>query len=80
MQKTIIFVFYSILKTKSKVLILHAEDDMLIPQDRSRDLVKLCNEKRPKQYPPVKLIEFHKRFGLGHAKIYTHQEVYPMIK
>ena len=72
--------FCSILKIKSKVLILHAEDDMLIPQDRSRDLVKLCDEKRPKDYPPVKLVEFHKRFGLGHGKIYSHKEVYPMIK
>ncbi|RNA44948.1 abhydrolase domain-containing 12B [Brachionus plicatilis] len=70
----------NILKTKSKILILHAEDDMLIPQDRSRDLIKICNQKRPQDYPPVKLVEFHKRFGLGHAKIYTHKELYPVIK
>lgn len=70
----------SILKINSKILILHAEDDWLIPQDRSRDLVKISNEKRPKNYPPVKLIELHKRFGLGHVKIYTHKEIYPIIK
>lgn len=68
------------MKAKSKILILHAEDDMLIPQDRSRDLMKICNQNRPKDYPPVKLVEFHKRFGLGHAKIYTHKELYPVIK
>ncbi|CAF0712806.1 unnamed protein product [Brachionus calyciflorus] len=70
----------NVLKSKTKFLILHAEDDMFIPQDRSRDLLKICNEKRPTDYPPVKLVEFHKRFGLGHGKIYTHKEIYPMIK
>ena len=59
---------------------MHADDDMFVPSDRSRELVQLCKEKRPENYPPVQLIEFHERFGLGHAKIYTHQELYPIIK
>ena len=61
-------------------MILHAEDDMLIPQDRSRDLLRVCAKSRPKNYPPVKLVELHKGFGLGHVKIYTHKEIYPLIK
>lgn len=68
------------LKTKSKILILHAEDDWLVPIDHSKDLTKFLKEKRFKKYPEVRLVEFHATFGLSHNKIYTHKEVYPLIK
>jgi hypothetical protein len=76
----IFFLDLSILKVNSKILILHAEDDWFVPSDRSRELVQICEEKRPKSYPPVKLVEFHKGLELGHAKIYTHKKLYPLIK
>lgn len=62
------------------MIIFHAEDDWLIPQDRSRDILKLSNSRRSKEYPPVKLIEYEKALGLGHNNIYTHQELYPLIR
>lgn len=70
----------NLMKTKSEILILHAEDDWLVPIDHSKDLVKYLDEKRSKKYPAVRLIEFHKDFGLSHNKIYMHKELYPLIK
>ena len=64
----------------AKILLIHAEDDWFVPVERSRELLKLCEEKRPKDYPPVKLIELDRRFGLGHVKIYSHKEIYPLVK
>ncbi len=70
----------SILKINSKILILHAADDWFIPKDHSLDLIKICKEKRPAEFPPVKLIEYHEDLMLGHNKIYLHEELYPAIK
>jgi hypothetical protein len=61
-------------------MIVHAEDDWFVPMDRSRELVKLCKEKRPETYPPVRLVELESKHGLGHVKIYTHKELYPIVK
>lgn len=70
----------NLIKTKSKILILHAEDDWLIPQDHSKELMKLLKEKRNKDYPEARLLEFHKGLSLGHNSIYTHKELYPYIR
>lgn len=79
MKECFLFCF-SLIQTKSKILILHSEDDWLIPQDHSRQLVKILTEKRDKSYPEVRLVEFHSGLGLGHNYIYTHKELYPVIK
>lgn len=71
---------FNIVRIKSKILILHAEDDWFIPQDRSRDLVEICRKERPNDYPPVKLVELHEKHGLGHCKIGSHAEIYPIVK
>ena len=92
------------LQVKSRVLIIHAEDDWFIPNDHSRgelimyfnidciiklnfkslfkkkELLKLCNEKRSRDYPPVKLVEIEKRPQLGHLKLYSHKEIIPTLK
>lgn len=65
---------------KSKILVFHAEDDMFVPIQHSRYLVEVANKKRPKDWPEVKFVEFKKELELGHGKIYTHQEIYPIIK
>lgn len=70
----------NLLQVKSKVLIVHAEDDWFIPQDHSRELLKLCQEKRPRDYPPVKLVEIEKKHQLGHLKLYSHKEIIPTLK
>lgn len=59
---------------------MHAEDDWLIPQDHSREIKKLLDEKRDKRYGEVRLLEFHSGLSLGHNSIYTHKELYPIIK
>ena len=70
----------NIVKISSKIMIIHAEDDWFVPQDRSRELKKICDEKRPKSYPSVKLVELHGSHGLGHCNIHTHKEMYPIVK
>lgn len=70
----------NILKINSKVLVLHAADDWFIPQDHSIDLVRHAKANRPKNFPPVSLMEFHSDLGLGHNEIYTHEELYPVVK
>lgn len=70
----------NILKINSKVLILHAADDWFIPQDHSIELVKHAKANRPKDFPPVKLMEFHSDLRLGHNEIYTHEELYPVVR
>lgn len=69
----------NIVKVKSKILILHAEDDWFIPIQHSVDLYKICKEKRPKGYPECKFVEFKKELGLGHFPS-VHTPVYKLIK
>ncbi len=69
----------SILKINAEILIMHAEDDWFIPQDHSKELYKICLEKRPKHYPKVTLVEYEKEHGLGHF-IHTHMPAYDLIK
>ena len=59
---------------------LHSEDDTIIPIYHSKELREICDRQRPKEYPPVTLVEFEKKHGLGHNNIYKHSEIYPMIK
>lgn len=69
-----------IVKTNAKILMLHSEDDTIIPIYHSKELREICDRQRPKEYPPVTLVEFEKKHGLGHNNIYKHSEIYPMIK
>ncbi len=68
------------MRIKSKILILHAQDDWFIPFDRSRELIEIAEQYRPREYPPVRLIELEKEHGFGHCLIYQHKEIYPVIK
>ena len=61
-------------------MIFHAEDDWLITQERSKELIEICRRKRPYHFPSVSLIELQKHHGLGHGKIFTHKEIYPIVK
>ena len=61
-------------------MLLHAEDDKFVPFSHSKQLIQICDKHRPKEYPPVKFVGFDKRHGLGHNSIYTHNEIYPIIK
>jgi predicted esterase len=69
-----------IVKTNAKILMLHSEDDSIIPIYHSRELKEICDRQRPRDYPPVRLVEFEKIHGLGHNNIYKYSEIYPMIK
>jgi homoserine acetyltransferase len=80
MSNVLLFAFVSILEIESKILIFHSEDDWLISRDRSRELVRICEEKRSKQYSPVSLIELHSDHRLGHSNIGSHNEIYPIVK
>jgi hypothetical protein len=67
------------LKINSKIIIFHAEDDWLIPQSHSIELLDIAQKHRPKEYPKVELVKFGKELGLGHFVSY-HMPVYNIIK
>jgi hypothetical protein len=69
----------NIVKIKSKILILHAEDDWFIPLQHSIDLYKICKDKRPKSYRECKFLDFKKELGLGHFPS-LHAPIYELIK
>jgi len=70
----------NILLIKSKILILHAEDDFLIPHDRGAELYKIAIQKRPKNFPEVTFMSIAANYSAGHCNIYKHEEIYPVIK
>ena len=69
----------NIVKVNTKIMIMHAEDDWFIPQQHSIHLYKVCQSQRPKNFPPVKLVELEKKLGLGHF-LHTHLPIYKLIK
>ena len=70
----------SIVKVKSKIMILHAEDDIIVSLEHSKELMESCDKERPKEYPPVKLVEISGDSGFGHSLLYLHDEIYPIVK
>ena len=70
----------SIIKINSKVQIFHSEDDAFVPVARAFDLLKIAENKRPKEFPKVELTVFKKELQLGHSNIHKHEEMYSIIK
>ena len=48
------------------VLVLHGEDDQIIPVRQGRALFELAKLNRPKNFPAIEYVEYEKRHGLGH--------------
>ena len=59
---------------------MHAEDDWFVPFKCSKKLIEISNKLRPKTLPPVKFLEFDKKYEYGHFLIYKHKELYPILK
>lgn len=65
---------------KSKILIIHAENDGIISVDHSKDLIKVLNEKRDQSYPQVRFVEIQTNMKLCHKRIFAKKEIFPIIK
>ena len=59
---------------------IHAEDDVLIPHERSLELLEIAKKYRPKDYPEIRLFSIHRIHEIGHAKLYLHDEAFPVVK
>lgn len=68
----------SILEINSKILIMHAEDDWLVPYYHSVQL-KEISKQRPRHFPEVKFVSFGKELGLGH-NLQSHSIIYSHIR
>ncbi|XP_011670006.2 lysophosphatidylserine lipase ABHD12 [Strongylocentrotus purpuratus] len=51
------------------ILILHAEDDWVVPHDLGKKLYDIALEKRPASAGPIKMISFGSEEGCGHKNI-----------
>nr|XP_054759028.1 lysophosphatidylserine lipase ABHD12-like isoform X1 [Lytechinus pictus] len=51
------------------ILILHAEDDWIVPHDLGRKLYDIAVEKRPASADPIQMVSFHSEEGCGHKNI-----------
>lgn len=64
---------------KSPVLILHAEDDMVVPYQLGRRLYNTAIQIRPKDAGPIKFVTFDKRLKYGHKYICRSPDLPPVI-
>ncbi|GFG36128.1 hypothetical protein Cfor_02396 [Coptotermes formosanus] len=64
---------------KSPVLILHAEDDMVVPYQLGRRLYNTAIQIRPKDAGPIKFVTFEKRHKYGHKYICRSPDLPPAI-
>lgn len=62
------------------VLILHAEDDLVVPFALGRKLYESAQKRRPKNAPPVKFIEFSSQYGYAHKHICRAPELPEILR
>ncbi|CAG0881332.1 unnamed protein product [Darwinula stevensoni] len=58
-----------ILKVNVPVLILHAEDDLVVPYILGVKLYEHAKKNRPREYPPLMFVKFDSELGHGHRYI-----------
>ncbi|XP_046457260.1 lysophosphatidylserine lipase ABHD12-like [Daphnia pulex] len=67
-------------KIDSPILILHAQDDAVIPIILAKKLYEVALNKRPAEWPPVQFVEFHYNFGYAHKYICRAPELPSIIQ
>lgn len=65
---------------KSPVLLLHAEDDMVVPYQLGKRLYNTAIQIRPKDAGPIKFVTFDKSHKCGHKYICRSPALPPVIK
>lgn len=69
----------SISSVTSPILILHAEDDLLIPIELGKKLYDIGVETRPKESGPIKFVAFKAVHGYGHKHIHKAPELAEIV-
>ncbi|XP_066964156.1 lysophosphatidylserine lipase ABHD12-like isoform X1 [Macrobrachium rosenbergii] len=69
-----------IVHINAPVLILHAEDDLVVPFALGRKLYETALKKRPENAPPVKFIDFSSCHGYAHKYICRAPELPEILK
>jgi hypothetical protein len=75
-----VFRIKSILKTKSRIMILHAKDDWTISHDHGVGLYSLAKFKRPQDFPRAELHVFDETHGLGHSNIQSYKSLDDLVR
>lgn len=70
----------NIAAVKSPVIIMHAEDDLVIPYDLGLKLYKSAQQKRPEDSGPLQFVPLKASFGYGHKHIFQAPELPEIIK
>lgn len=70
----------NIAAVKSPVIIMHAEDDLVIPYDLGLKLYKSAQQNRPKGSGPLQFVPLKASFGFGHKHIFQAPELPEIIK
>lgn len=70
----------NIAAVKSPVIIMHAEDDLVIPYDLGLKLYKSAQQNRPKGSGPLQFVPLKASFGYGHKHIFQAPELPEIIK
>ncbi|XP_068238665.1 lysophosphatidylserine lipase ABHD12-like isoform X2 [Palaemon carinicauda] len=69
-----------ITRITAPIIILHAQDDRVIPFDLGKKLYEAGLHGRSRELPPISFIEFKTEFGYGHNYISRAPELMPIIK
>jgi len=57
------------------ILILHAQDDKIVPLFLAQKLYESALDGRPKEWPSVQFVEFHQSLGYGHKDIFLAEDL-----
>lgn len=69
-----------IVHVQTPVLILHAEDDLVVPFALGQKLYETAQRVRPESAPPVKFVEFPAKFGYAHKYICRAPELPQILR
>ncbi|KAK7103558.1 lysophosphatidylserine lipase ABHD12-like [Littorina saxatilis] len=69
----------SITRVTSHIMILHAEDDRIVPYDLGEKLYQVAKSSRSSHTKDVKLVNFDSRYGYGHKNIYKAPELKEIV-
>ncbi|KAL5009155.1 hypothetical protein ScPMuIL_014736 [Solemya velum] len=70
----------SVKDVTSPMLMLHAEDDWIVPFALGQKLYKVALEERPPDSGPVEFVAFNSSYNYGHKYIYTAPELPRIIR